>query len=94
MSGPTETMLMAAYAAVVGIVGLYVAWLAYRGYRRNESRPMGVLSLAIALLTAVPVVVQYGLDWLTPATPAIILLAVTLAHLGGVLAILYALTRA
>ena len=83
-----------AFGAVVAVVGVYVAYRAYDGYRRNASRPMLYLAVGIALLTAVPFGVDYALAWLTPATDASILLAVTIAHLLGVTAILYALTRA
>jgi hypothetical protein len=83
-----------AVAAVTAVVGAFVAYQAYRGYRRNGSRPMLYLAVGIALLTAVPVGVDYALVTLTAATDAEILLAVTIAHLAGVAAILYALTGA
>lgn len=86
--------LIFALAAVTAIAGLFVAYQAYRGYERNESRPMLYLAIGIVLLTAVPV----GLNWLlslwTASTDAEILLVVTTSHLAGVLTILYALTRA
>lgn len=90
----SSTGAVALFSAVVAVVGVFVAYQAYRGYRRNESRPMLYLALGIILLTAVPVVVHHGLNWLTSATEAEILLGITVAHLGGVGAILYALTRA
>ncbi|WP_227354323.1 DUF7521 family protein [Haladaptatus salinisoli] len=86
--------LIFAFAAVTAIAGAFVAYQAYRGYRRNESRPMLYLAVGIALLTVVPVGVDYALVALTGATDAEILLPVTVAHLAGVAAILYALTRA
>ncbi|MFC6763826.1 DUF7521 family protein [Natrinema soli] len=85
---------IAAFAAAVAIVGSFVAFLAYHGYRRNGSRPMLYLAVGIAFLTAVPVVIDYGVGALLPATDAEILFAITIAHLAGVLAILYALTKA
>lgn len=82
------------FGAVAAVAGVFVAYQAYRGYRRNESRPMLFLAVAIVLLTAIPVGVDYMLATLTIASDAAILLVVTAAHLAGVVAILYALTRA
>ncbi len=90
----SSTGLVALFSAAVAVVGVFVAYQAYRGYRRNESRPMLYLALGIVLLTAVPVGVHHGLGGLTTATEAEILLGITAAHLGGVVAVLYALTRA
>lgn len=87
-------MLTFIFAAATAVAGTFVAYQAYRGYRRNESRPMLYLAVAIVLLTAVPIGVNYSLSTLTTASDAEILLVVTAAHLAGVVAILYALTRA
>lgn len=86
--------LIFAFAAVTAVAGLFVAYQAFRGYRRNGSRPMLYLAVGIVLLTAVPVGVNSALTALTAATDAEIVLAVTAAHLAGVLSILYSLTRA
>lgn len=86
--------LILIFAATVAVAGIFVATLAYLGYRRNGSRPMLYLALGIVLLTAVPVGIDTGLSTLTTATDASILLGVTIAHLCGVVAILYALTNA
>ncbi|MCO8243076.1 hypothetical protein [Haladaptatus sp. AB643] len=82
------------FAGITGVAGLFVASLAYRGYRRNGSRPMLYLALGIVLLTAVPAVVNFLLTVVTGATDAEILLSIIVANLGGVVSILYALTRA
>lgn len=89
-----EVTLTYIFAAVVAVAGVFVAYQAYRGYRRNESRPMLYLAIAITLLTVVPVGVDYTLATLTGTNDATILLVITAAHLAGVAAILYALTRA
>lgn len=89
-----EVTLTYIFAVVVAVAGVFVAYQAYRGYRRNESRPMLYLAIAIMLLTVIPVGVDYTLSTLTGANDAIILLVITAAHLAGVAAILYALTRA
>lgn len=91
--GNTDGLLFL-FPTVIAVAGVFVAYQAYRGYQRNQSRPMLYLALGIVLLTAVPASVNYGLSSLTTATEAGILLAITVAHLGGVAAILYALTRA
>ncbi|TYT63953.1 DUF7521 family protein [Natrialba swarupiae] len=39
-----------------GILGFVIAYIAYRGYRRNESRPMLYLSTGFVLVLGVPFV--------------------------------------
>ena len=90
----SDAGVVAVFAAVTAIAGAFVAFLAYRGYQRNESRPMLYLAGGIVLLTTVPVGLNYSLVALTAATDAEILLVVTASHLAGVAAIFYALTRA
>lgn len=92
--GVTAADLMVLFSAVIGAAGVFVAYQAYRGYQRNESRPMLYLALGIVLLTAIPAGINYGLSGLTTATDAEILVAITAAHFSGVVTILYALTRA
>lgn len=55
---PSETVALAlqAYELVGAVLGVVVAYLAYRGYRRNESRPMLFVSLGFALALGVPLV--------------------------------------
>ena len=91
--GNTEGLVFL-FPTVIAVAGVFVAYQAYRGYQRNESRPMLYLALGIVFLTAVPASINLGLSSLTTATEAAILLAITVAHLTGVAAILYALTRA
>lgn len=91
--GNTEGLVFL-FPAVIAIAGVFVAYQAYRGYQRNQSQPMLYLALGIVLLTAVPASINLGLSSLTTATEAGVLLAITVAHLTGVAAILYALTRA
>jgi hypothetical protein len=80
--------------AVTPIVGTYVSWLAYRGYRRNDSRPMAFLALGIFLLTVLPAIASLGVGPLLGATDAKALLAASLSQLGGLVSIHYSLTRA
>ncbi|MFB6087562.1 MAG: hypothetical protein ABEJ85_03485 [Haloarculaceae archaeon] len=46
---------LGAVAAAFGstVLGLVVGYQAYRGFRRNDSRPMQYLSIGLVLLTAV-----------------------------------------
>lgn len=88
------TALIFVFSAVTAAIGIFVAYQAYRGYRRNESRPMLYLAVGVILLTAVPFGVNYSLVLLTAATDAQILLSITVMNFAGVSAILYGLTRA
>jgi len=74
-------------------LGAVVAWTAYRGYARNDSRPMLFLAVGIAFLTVVPFVSSYAVDWGTDATDATVLLVVTVSHLFGLLAIVRSFRR-
>lgn len=91
--GTGDAGIITVIAAVTAIAGLFVAYQAYRGYRRNGSRPMLYLAVGVALLTAVPVGLNYLLALGSGATDAETLLAITASHLAGVFAILYALMR-
>lgn len=93
-AGSLDGGVIAISAGATAVVGLAVAALALWGYRRNESQPMLYLAVGIIFLTTIPVGVNYTLMSMTTATDAEILLVVTAAHLAGVVAILYALTRA
>lgn len=91
---PSPEAVVFLFVAVTAVVGLFVAYQAYRGYRRNDSRPMLFLAVGVLLLTAVPAGANVGLGAATAATDAEILLVISIAHLAGVVAVLYALTRA
>lgn len=86
--------LVSLFPAVITAAGVFVAYQAYRGYQRNESRPMFYLACGIVLLTAVPAGVNYGLSSVATATDATVLGAITVVHLCGVAAVIYALTSA
>lgn len=74
-------------------LGTAVAWTAYRGYARNDSRPMLFLAVGIAFLTVVPFVSSYAVGWGTDATDATVLLVVTVCYLLGLLAIVRSFRR-
>jgi hypothetical protein len=79
-----------AVAVVTGAAGAAVAYQGYRGYRRNDSRPMLFVALGVALLVVLPL--PFALVEVGGAAERA--LAGTLLRIGGLLAVLYALTGA
>jgi len=57
-SDPSGLLLLAlqGYELVGAVLGIVIAGLAYRGYRRNDSRPMLFVSLGFALALGIPLV--------------------------------------
>ena len=58
-SGEPSGLLRAgllAYELFGAGLGVFIAYLAYRGYRRNDSRPMLFVALGFALALGVPLV--------------------------------------
>lgn len=51
-------LLLFAATLVASGLGLLIVFQAYRGYRRNESRPMLLLALGFTLLTIAPFVLS------------------------------------
>ena len=86
----TTTFLLGLASA---LLGAFVAWTAYRGYRRNESRPMLFLAVGVVFLTTIPFVLAHVIDQLTAATDATVLLAITVCHLVGLVAVVTSLRR-
>nr|WP_246391659.1 hypothetical protein [Halosimplex pelagicum] len=80
--------------ALTAAVGLFVAYQAYRGYRRNDSRPMLFLGIGIFLVTAAPFVVTTLLISVLLASDAAGILAWATLEIVGLGSILYALTGA
>ncbi|RQG96391.1 DUF7521 family protein [Natrarchaeobius chitinivorans] len=80
-----------------GILGFVIAYIAYRGYRRNESRPMLYISTGFILLLAVPFVsfavaisLVAAVD-LPPVAEQGVVVVSELSQLIGLLVIVYAL---
>ncbi|WP_226480796.1 DUF7521 family protein [Natrinema amylolyticum] len=73
------------------LIGLFIAYQAYRGYRRNDSRPMLVIAVGFLFALAVPflLVVLYVLVPFLSETFVAVLSQ--LSQISGLLAILYAL---
>lgn len=73
------------------LLGLFIAYQAYRGYRRNESRPMLFISLGFVLVLAVPfllLVLYVAIPFLSETLIAVLS---QLSQISGLIAILYAL---
>jgi len=75
------------------VLGTVASWTAYRGYARNDSRPMLFLSIGVAFLTVIPFVLSHTIARVTDATDATVLLVVTACHLLGLVAIVRSFRR-
>jgi hypothetical protein len=71
------------------VVGSLVAYQAFRGYRRNDSRPMLFLAVGLALLGPVHFLLS-----LAPLSAAAVGVALQTVDVLGLLAVGYSLTRA
>lgn len=80
--------------ALTALVGFFVAYQAYRGYRRNDSRPMLFLGVGIAFVTTVSFVVSTLVARPLGASEGLAVLSWTLANVAGLAAIFYAFTGA
>jgi len=56
--GPLELALFAS-GLITLVLGLAIAYVAFRGYRRNESRPMLLLAIGFVLAVALPGTLSY-----------------------------------
>lgn len=74
------------------MLGAIVAYQAYRGYRRNQSRAMLALGIAIGLVAVGHVAVRPA-DWLTLLSDLEAEILTQLFDLVAVLLVGYALTR-
>ncbi|WP_436346714.1 DUF7521 family protein [Natronorubrum sp. FCH18a] len=74
-------------SALTAVVGLFVAYLAYRGYRRNDSATMRALAIGICCIAVIPYLILYLFDPVLGLTDAQSLLAITLFHTAGLLAV-------
>ena len=84
----------AAVTLAVLVLGLYVGYQAYRGYRRNDSRPVLFLGIGVTLVaTGRPVVSTLGYVLLPGADLVLAVLSFGVS-VTGLLSILYAFSRA
>lgn len=78
-------------AMAILVLGLSITYIAFRGYRRNQSRPMLFIAIGFGLILLIqaillPVDLLLGMDQFTGRT------ITQLAQVVGMLSILYALT--
>lgn len=87
----TVQVWLTGYELAGAVLGLFIAYQAYRGYRRNESRPMLFMSLGFVLVVGVPVLLTIPF-LLVPAVPqAAYQFAIQTSEVGGLVCIIYAL---
>jgi hypothetical protein len=87
----TATSIVA-LQALIALGGSVVVVQSYRGYTRNESRPLAFFGLGIGLLTVGPPVLTAMFTFTGPATG--LFETVLLMRVAGLLSLLYAFTRA
>lgn len=76
---------------LMALLGIFIAYHAYRGYRRNESRPMLYISIGFILVLAVPFVLLVAGLVLSLISGTVVALVTQTSQIVGLLAILYAL---
>lgn len=73
------------------LLGLFIAYQAYRGYRRNDSRPMLFISIGFVLVLAVPFLLLVAYLAIPFLTETIVAVLTQLSQVSGLVAIVYAL---
>lgn len=73
------------------LLGLFIAYQAYRGYRRNESRPMLFISVGFVLVLAVPFLLLLLHLVIPPLTETVTAVLTQLSQVSGLVAIVCAL---
>lgn len=87
----TVDLVFAVAEALSVVLGLTISYIAYRGYRRNDARPMLFVSVGFLLVLGVPAVAA-GFWVFVPAVHEIAAGAVTqVFELVGLACILYGL---
>lgn len=87
----TAQVLLQAAELFGALLGLFIAYQAYRGYRRNDSRPMLFIALGFAIIMGVPVVVFVPAFFFSDLPVVGIQGVVQAFELFGLLCIIYAL---
>lgn len=91
---PSGLLLLAlqGYELVGAVLGVVIAYLAYRGYRRNDSRPMLFVSLGFALALGVPLLLTVAYLALPVSGLQVAMQLVTqTVEITGLLCIIYGL---
>ncbi len=84
-------LVLVASEFVTLFLGLAISYIAYRGYRRNDSRPMLFIALGFVFVVGVPGLVG-GLYAFAGVGDEIVVAGITqVSELAGMLSIFYAL---
>lgn len=86
-----EALVLFLGGVLTAVLGLFIGYQAYRGYRRNDNRPMLFLSTGLVLLTAVSFGVSVVLGSLGGQDPFVTLGVQRAVDLAGLGCIMYAL---
>lgn len=73
------------------LVAAFIAYHAYRGYRRNDSRPMLFIAIGFVLVLLVPFLVFYLYALLPFVSVTVTVVLSQMSQLLGLVSILYAL---
>lgn len=73
------------------VIGVFIAYQAYRGYRRNDSRPMLFIALGFVLVLAVPFCAFLVYGTLPGVPVSAVVVTSQVSQVSGLVAILYAL---
>lgn len=74
---------------LMALFGVFIAYHAYRGYRRNESRPMLYISVGFILVLAIPFVLLIVSQALPVLSETVSILVIQTVQVLGLAAILY-----
>lgn len=91
---PFETatrLLLTVYEMVGAALGLFIAYQAYRGYRRNDSRPMLYISLGFILIFGLPSLLVGVVLLLPTISQPTLQVVIQTFEIAGLLGIIYAL---
>lgn len=89
VSNPLEYVTLGTTLLVL-LLGGYVGYQAYRGYRRNDNRPVLFLGVGIFLVTTVRQLAAVSLSFVLPGFQLLHLTVFFLITIVGLIAILYA----
>jgi hypothetical protein len=79
------------YEFVGALLGLFIAYQAYRGYRRNESRPMLFIALGFVLVVGLPVLLTVPFLLVSAIPQAAYQFTIQTSEIAGLVCIVYAL---
>lgn len=87
----TLSAIRQASEVVSVVLGLAISYIAYRGYRRNQSRPMLLVAVGFVLIVGLPAVLTVALFFVLDLPLPVVNSLVQLSELLGLGTILYGL---